>query len=65
MSQKDRILDALRSGPKTNKWLADNVCLRYGARVWDLVNIDGYVIECRHVPGKGGLFVYELKGVRE
>lgn len=62
MSQKDRILEALRDGPKTNDWLAKNICLRYGARIWELVNNDGYIITCSHVPKKGGLFVYELKG---
>jgi len=64
MTQKDRILDALRSGPKTNKWLADHVCLRYGARIWEL-NHDGYNITCSHVPKKAGLYVYELKGQKE
>lgn len=62
MTQKERILDALRDGPKTNTWLAENVCLRYGARIWELKNLDGYNIACSHVPKKGGLFVYELKG---
>lgn len=64
MSQKERILEALREGPKTNAWLADNCCLRYGARIWDLVHDEGYIIECSHVPKKGGLFIYELKGKR-
>jgi hypothetical protein len=65
MTQKERVLDALRDGPKTNAWLAENVCLRYGARIWELNNNDGYIITCRHVPKKGGLFVYELKGRKE
>lgn len=62
MSQKDKILAALKDGPKTNAWLADNICLRYGARIWELNNIDGYNITNRRVPKKHGLVIYELEG---
>ena len=64
MSQSERILNALRNGPKTNRWLADNICLRYGARIWELRNEDGYIIEKSPVKGKNGLYIYELKGRR-
>ena len=65
MNQRERILAALKEGPKTNDWLNKNIGFRYGARIWELKHDHGYIIECRHVPKKGGLFVYELKGRKQ
>ena len=62
MNQRDRILEALREGPKTNRWFADNVCLRYSARISELRHDEGYIIDKRPVPHKNGLYIYELKG---
>lgn len=65
MTQKELLLAALQRGPKTNRWLADNVCLRYGAVIYDLRHKWGYRITKKSAPGKPGLVTYTLEGVIE
>lgn len=59
MTQKDRILARLRRGPVTNAELAETVCLRYGARLYDLRQA-GHQITAEHVRGTNGLVRYRL-----
>ena len=54
--QNDRILAALRAGPKTARDLAA-ISLKYTSRISDLRKA-GYVVRCDEKPG--GLSVYSL-----
>lgn len=61
--QRQKCLEALMEGPKTNKQLSEMGLLRYGAYVGDL-NKRGHRITCR--PGTTvGEFVYAYDGYEE
>ena len=60
MNQKHKILKALiffYPQGVTNRWLNDNICYRYSARLWDLGR-DGFDIKTEKV--KGSLFKFTL-----
>lgn len=55
---RQAVLDALRSGPKTNIQL-NAVCYRYGARIHELRRDGLHIITKDYV--SPGIFVYTLK----
>jgi len=54
--QQQAIVFALKDGPKTNVEL-NEICFRYGARIWDLRQI-GYGITHSYI--EPGLYLYTL-----
>lgn len=60
MTQKRRILNALiyfYPQGVTNRWLNDNICFRYGARLMELRR-DGFEIDTKRI--EAGLFKFTL-----
>lgn len=58
LSQKERILKALKKHDLTSRDFIDMNIFRYSARLGDLRK-EGYDIQCKHV--KGSLFKYCLE----
>lgn len=59
-TSKQRVLEALTAGPKTNVEL-NEICYRYGARIHELRRA-GHQIEGPTRTGHRGVFTYELHG---
>lgn len=60
-SQREKILLVLRNAGKegVSNFDLSRICLRYSARVWELVHKYGFVIEGRHAGEQE--YVYTLK----
>ena len=59
MTQKERILELMSDHEWHDARELNRICFRYGARLWELINDEGYPIEKSHK--KGTLWQWRLK----
>ena len=64
MTQKDKIITLMSDMRWHTNAELNRICFRYGARLWELKHVEGYLIEKRNVPKKPGLVEYRYAGRR-